>query len=75
VSKRAETVAELGGEVLLVALGFEQESDRGGCFEYVKGYAEVAGIEPVQAVHMPAIESGAYLNGTKHSLARNLCAV
>jgi hypothetical protein len=37
---RSETVAELGGAVLLECLGYSEESDRGGCFQYVKGYAE-----------------------------------
>ena len=46
---RSETVAELGGAILLEALGFEQEADRGGCFAYVQGYAEHASMEPVQA--------------------------
>jgi hypothetical protein len=46
---RSETVAELGGAILLEALGFEYESDRGGCFEYVKAYAAEAQISPVQA--------------------------
>ena len=46
---RSETVAELGGAILLEALGFEVEADRGGCWEYVKHYAQDAGKEPVQA--------------------------
>ncbi|MDD5356580.1 MAG: hypothetical protein PHS53_00315 [Candidatus Pacebacteria bacterium] len=46
---RSETVAELGGAVLLEALGFEQESDRGGCFKYIERYAEAADIAPMQA--------------------------
>jgi hypothetical protein len=46
---RSETVAELGGAILLEALGFEQDADRGGCYEYVAGYATNAGIEPLQA--------------------------
>lgn len=35
-----ETVAEHGGAVLLTLLGFEQEADLGGCWEYVNRYAE-----------------------------------
>jgi hypothetical protein len=35
-----ETVAELGGAVLLQALGQEQESDLGGCWRYIAGYCE-----------------------------------
>jgi len=46
---RSETVAELGGAILLEVLNIEHESDRGGCFEYVKEYARDAGLEPVQA--------------------------
>jgi hypothetical protein len=46
---RSETVAELGGAILLEALGLQNDSDRGGCFEYVKSYAEEAGISPLQA--------------------------
>jgi hypothetical protein len=42
-------VAELGGAILLEALGFEQDADRGGCYKYVAGYASNTGIEPVQA--------------------------
>jgi hypothetical protein len=46
---RSETVAELGGAILLEALGFEQESDRGGCFRYIERYAQIAEIPAVQA--------------------------
>jgi len=46
---RSETVAELGGAILLEALGYEVESDRGGCWEYVNAYATDAGIEPITA--------------------------
>ena len=46
---RSETVAELGGAILLEALGFEQDSDRGGCYAYVEAYAKDAGLEPIQA--------------------------
>jgi len=46
---RSETVAELGGAVLLEALGLAHESDRGGCFDYVRAYASEAGISPTQA--------------------------
>jgi hypothetical protein len=34
---RSETVAELGGAVLLEILGFKQEADLGGCWEYIQG--------------------------------------
>jgi hypothetical protein len=36
---RSETVAELGGAVLLEILGFKQEADLGGCWEYIQSYA------------------------------------
>ncbi|NQU22364.1 MAG: antirestriction protein [Candidatus Nealsonbacteria bacterium] len=38
-----EIVAELGGAILLEVLGHDTESDRGGCWEYVKAYADKAG--------------------------------
>ena len=34
-----EVVAELGGAILLEVLGYESESDRGGCWDYVQQYA------------------------------------
>ena len=46
---RSETVAELGGAILLEVLGFEQDSDRGGCYDYLEAYAKDAGLEPIQA--------------------------
>ncbi len=46
---RSETVAELGGAVLLRVLGFNHEADLGGCWGYVKRYAGEAGIEVVEA--------------------------
>ena len=45
---RSETVAELGGAILLEATGHECDSNLGGCFEYVRAYALDAGIEPVR---------------------------
>jgi len=33
---RSETVAELGGAILLECLGLEQDSDRGECFRYIE---------------------------------------
>lgn len=36
----AEIVAELGGAVLLSAMGLESEADLGGCWEYVQAYAK-----------------------------------
>ncbi len=46
---RSETVAELGGAIVLEILGHEADADRGGCFEYVQAYAADAGIEPIAA--------------------------
>jgi hypothetical protein len=46
---RSETVAELGGAVLLECLGHDGDADRGGCWQYVKAYATDAGIEPITA--------------------------
>jgi hypothetical protein len=44
-----ETVAELGGSVLLTCLGMDHDADLGGCFEYVSAYSRDAGTEPVTA--------------------------
>ena len=46
---RSETVAELGGAILLELLGFDQDADRGGCWQYVRAYATDAGIDPTAA--------------------------
>ena len=46
---RSETVAESGGAILLEMLGHDTQSDRGGCWDYVKHYAETVKIEPVTA--------------------------
>jgi antirestriction protein ArdC len=46
---RSETVAELGGAILLEVLGYETDSDRGGCWAYVKAYADREGISPITA--------------------------
>jgi hypothetical protein len=41
---RSETVAELGGAVLLEILGLGQDADLGGCFGYIQSYAQKEGI-------------------------------
>ena len=41
---RSETVAELGGAVLLLASGYETEADLGGAYKYINHYAKSAGI-------------------------------
>jgi len=45
----AEVVAELAGAVLLECIGQEQESDRGGAYEYITGWAKRADMKPVDA--------------------------
>jgi antirestriction protein ArdC len=46
---RNETVAELGGAVLLQILGYPHDADLGGCWEYIQRYAEKAGLEVIDA--------------------------
>ena len=46
---RSETVAELGGAVLLEVLGFEREADLGGCWEYIQTYAAKEKISATEA--------------------------
>jgi hypothetical protein len=46
---RSETVAELGGATLLVALGSTIEADLGGAWEYIQNYAKDAELEPIAA--------------------------
>ncbi len=46
---RNETVAELGGAVLMLAMGFETDADLGGAFAYIKSYADTAKIPPIKA--------------------------
>jgi hypothetical protein len=46
---RKETVAQLGGAVLLQVLGHPHDADLGGCWQYIQGYAERAGLEVIDA--------------------------
>jgi hypothetical protein len=46
---RSETVAELGGAVLLECVGHPVEADRGGAWDYIQRYARDAGLEPIGA--------------------------
>jgi hypothetical protein len=46
---RSETVAQLGGAVLLRILGYEHEADLGGCWEYIQHYATKSNIDVVDA--------------------------
>lgn len=45
----SETVAELGGAILLYACGYEREADIGGAWDYIQRYARDTDIEPVKA--------------------------
>jgi len=45
----SETVAELGGSVLLEILGLNQEADLGGCWQYIQTYAEKETISVTEA--------------------------
>lgn len=49
---RSEIVAELGGAVLLTLLGYLHEADLGGCWEYVKRYADKRGIDIHKACNL-----------------------
>lgn len=44
-----EIVAELGGATLLEIAGEPVESDLGGCWQYIRRYAEQAKLEPLTA--------------------------
>jgi hypothetical protein len=46
---RKETVAELGGAVLLECLGKTTDADLGGCWDYVRSWCSHDGIEPTVA--------------------------
>lgn len=46
---RSETVAELGGAILLDCIGLERDADTGGCWDYVSRYAKDADIAPMIA--------------------------
>jgi len=45
----SETVAELGGAVLLHFLGYEHEADLGGCWKYIQTYAAKSNLDAVDA--------------------------
>lgn len=45
----SETVAEFGGAILMYCLGYETDADLGGAWEYIKGYADKAGIKTLKA--------------------------
>ncbi len=69
---RSETVAELGGAVLLAILGHDHDADLGGCWDYVTAYAKDAGIEPLvacQRVLKRTCDAVALILDTAESLA------
>lgn len=45
----SETVAELGGAILLYAAGYEREADIGGAWRYIQNYARENEVEPIKA--------------------------
>jgi antirestriction protein ArdC len=45
----SETVAELGGAILLYAAGYDREADIGGAWNYIQAYAKDNDIEPIKA--------------------------
>lgn len=45
----SETVAELGGAILLHAAGYEREADIGGAWNYIQHYARENEVEPIKA--------------------------
>jgi hypothetical protein len=49
---RSETVAELGGAVLLKVLGHDHDADLGGCWEYLQGYAKKQKIDVLKACNL-----------------------
>jgi hypothetical protein len=46
---RSETVAELGGCILLHMLGRPTEADSGGAWEYIQRYAQTNDLDPLSA--------------------------
>jgi antirestriction protein ArdC len=48
----SEVAAELAGAALLESIGFKEEADRGGAWEYISTYAKRAGVEPIDACRM-----------------------
>ncbi|MHA2279724.1 MAG: hypothetical protein ACXAC5_02355 [Promethearchaeota archaeon] len=46
---RSETVAELGGTILMMMMGYEREADIGHAWKYINQYATTAKIELIKA--------------------------
>jgi hypothetical protein len=63
-----EMVAELGGAILLTAMGYETEADLGGCWEYINRYTTKDEPDPLAAI-------GKLLNRTLDCVAVILAAV
>jgi hypothetical protein len=49
---RSETVAQLGGAVLLTVLGLEHDADLGRCWDYIKHYADKERIDTFKACNL-----------------------
>ncbi len=46
---RSETVAELGGAILMMVMGYDTDADLGGAWAYIQKYATTASIDPIKA--------------------------
>lgn len=46
---RSEIVAEMGGAIVLMMLGYNRDADLGGCYEYCQHYAKAAGKDVEKA--------------------------
>jgi hypothetical protein len=49
---RSETVAELGGAVLLKVLGHDDDADLGGCWKYIQSYASQEGRDVLKTCNL-----------------------
>lgn len=46
---RSETVAELGGAILLRVMGYDRDADIGGAWDYIQHYCKSAKTDPLRA--------------------------
>lgn len=46
---RSETVAELGGAILLRVMGYDRDADIGGAWDYIRKYCDSAKVDPIRA--------------------------
>ena len=53
---RAEIVAELGGCILLTAIGYEREADAGGCWQYLEHWAAPGKLQTKEVILHNAIQ-------------------